>query len=96
MVAEMESVMTLLAWIALGSISGVLARTFMYRHAAVRLLDSALVATVGALLGGSLFSLFGTVVAYGLVGATVGAVATLGAMQLLGHRAEQVSREASV
>ena len=83
--------MTLLAWIALGLISGVLARTFLYRGVAVRLLDSALVGTVGALLGGSLFSLFGTGLAYGIVGATAGAMAALGALQLVGRRVETVT-----
>jgi uncharacterized membrane protein YeaQ/YmgE (transglycosylase-associated protein family) len=89
-VTEMEAVMTLLTWIALGLFSVVLARTFLYRRVTVRLADSALVGTVGALIGGSLFSLFGTGLTYGIVGATAGAVVALSAWQLLGHRVETV------
>ena len=70
--------MTLLAWIALGLIAGFVARKWVNRGAVVRLMDSVLLGSLGALLGGSLFGLLGSNVAYGIVGAVTGAIAMLG------------------
>jgi uncharacterized membrane protein YeaQ/YmgE (transglycosylase-associated protein family) len=97
--------MTWLAWIAVGVIAGALARIATYRRGtrgAVGLLDCALMGTAGALIGGSLaliggalLSLIGTSFAHGLVGATTGAAAGLGAFQRLGRRLDNAAVSAS-
>lgn len=102
--------MTLLAWIALGLITGAFARIVTYRRdvrgmrgalGSVSLLDWALVGTAGALvggslalIGGSLLSLLGESFTHDLVGATAGATASLGVFQRLGRRLDNAATSA--
>lgn len=79
--------MTLLAWIALGLIAGLVARMSLVRGGAVRLLDCVLLGSLGALLGGSVLSLLGSNAVFGLAGAVVGAFAMLGVCARVRRRA---------
>ena len=69
--------MTLFAWISLGLIAGLATRLWFVPGGAVRLIDCVLLGSLGALLGGSLFGLLGSNVAFGLSGAAAGAIAIL-------------------
>jgi uncharacterized membrane protein YeaQ/YmgE (transglycosylase-associated protein family) len=69
--------MTLFSWIAFGLVAGLAARKLINRGGSERLLDCMLQGCLGALLGGSLFGLVGSNVAYGLAGAAAGAIAML-------------------
>ncbi len=74
------SLNTLVAWIVVGGIAGILADSLV-RGVRLGLVESVLVGILGAFLGGWLFGVLGVHVAAGLAGTII--TATVGAVLLL-------------